>query len=185
MIDDTLTELKNAMGKAHEALRRELTRLRTGRASPDLLDSLRVDNYGQPTPISQMASVSVPEPRMLMIKPWDKSAIRAIEAAIQQSPLGLTPQNDGTVIRLPMPPLTEQRRKELAKLAKGHGEEAKVAIRKARHDCRDMFKTIQDDGVASADEVERASKTMEDLVKEGTAKVDEIVAAKEKDILQI
>jgi ribosome recycling factor len=185
MIDDTLTELKNSMGKAHEALRRELTRLRTGRASPDLLDSLRVDNYGQPTPISQMASVSVPEPRLLMIKPWDKGSIRAIEAAIQQSPLGLTPQNDGTVIRLPMPALTEQRRKELAKLAKGHGEDAKVVIRKARHECRDMFKTIQDDGIASADEVERAREAMEELVKEGTAKVDEIVATKEKDILQI
>jgi ribosome recycling factor len=185
MIDDTLGELKNAMAKAHESLRRELSRLRTGRATPDLLDSLRVDNYGQPTPIAQMASVSVPEPRMLMIKPWDKGSIRAIEAAIQQSPLGLTPQNDGVVIRLPMPALTEQRRKDLAKLAKGHGEDAKVAIRKARHECRDMFKTIEEDGAASANEVERATKTMEDLVKEGTAKVDEIVAAKEKDIMQI
>ncbi len=185
MIDETLGELKNSMAKAHDALRRELSRIRTGRATPDLLDSLRVDNYGQPTPISQMASVSIPEARMLMIKPWDKGQIRAIEAAIQASPLGLTPQNDGTVIRLPMPPLTEQRRKDLAKLAKGHGEDAKVVIRKARHECRDMLKTIEEDGGASADDVERAAKAMEDLVKEGTAKVDEIIAAKEKDIMHV
>lgn len=185
MIDDTLNELKAAMSKAHDSLRRELSRLRTGRASPDLLESLRIDNYGTPTPIAQMASISVPEPRMLVIKPWDKSQIRPIEAAILASPLGLTPQNDGTIIRLPMPPLTEQRRKELAKVAKGHGEDAKVAIRKARHECRDMLKSIEDEGAASADDVERAQKAMEDLVKDGSAKVDEIIAAKEKDILQI
>jgi ribosome recycling factor len=185
MIDDTLNELKGNMAKAHESLRRELSRIRTGRASPDLLESLRVDNYGQPTPIHQVASVSVPEPRMLVIKPWDKGMIRPIETAILASPLGLTPQNDGVVIRLPMPPLTEQRRKELAKVAKGHGEDAKVAIRKCRHECRDMLKSIEEEGAASANDVERATKAMEDLVKEGTTKVDEIVAAKEKDILSL
>ena len=185
MIDDTLAELRSGIGKAHEALRRELSRIRTGRATPDLLDSLRVDYYGTPTPISQMASVSVPEPRMLVVKPWDRTQIKVIEAAIQQSPLGLTPQNDGEIIRLPMPALTEQRRKELAKLARQHLEDAKVAIRKARHECRDMLKSIEDDGEASADEVERATKAMEDVVKEGSAKADEIVASKEKDILHV
>lgn len=185
MIDETLHELKGTIGKAHDALKRELSRLRTGRASPDLLDSLRIDYYGTPTPIAQMASISIPEPRLLVIKPWDKSSIKLIESTIMQSPLGLNPQNDGEIIRLPMPPLTEQRRKELAKLAKGHGEDAKVAIRKGRHECRDMLKTIQEDGGASADEVERAEKTMEDIVKDGTAKIDEMIATKEKDILTI
>ncbi len=182
MIDETLEGLKASIGKAQEALRRELTRIRTGRASPDILDTLRVDYYGTPTPISQMASISVPEARMLTVKPWDKSSIRLIENAILQSPLGLNPQNDGEIIRLPMPPLTEQRRKEMAKLAKGHGEDCKVAIRKARHDCRDMLEQIKSDGVAGEDEVERAQKAMEDIVKEGSAQVDSIVAAKEKDI---
>lgn len=185
MIDDTLAELRTAIAKAHEALRRDLSRIRTGRASPDLLDSIRVDYYGQPTPIAQMASISVPEPRLLTIKPWDRSQIKAIEAAIVQSPLGLTPQNDGEIIRIPMPPLTEQRRKELAKLARAHLEDCRVAIRKARHDCRDMLAQIENDGDASADDVDRASKTMEEIVKEGTAKAEEIVAAKEKDILHL
>jgi ribosome recycling factor len=185
MINETLDELKNGIAKAHESLKRELSRLRTGRATPDLLDSIRVDYYGTPTPVSQMASVSVPEPRLLVIKPFDASTIKAIEQSIQQSPLGLTPQNDGKIIRLPMPTLTEQRRKDLAKLAKGHGEDSKIAIRKARQECREMFKTIQDDGVAGADEVERATKTMEEIVKEGTDKTDQLVASKEKDILSI
>jgi ribosome recycling factor len=101
MIEETLQETRTSIGKAHEALRRELSRVRTGRATPELLDSIRVDYYGTPTPVSQMASIAVPEPRMLTIKPWEKSAIKQIESAILQSPLGITPQNDGTIIRLP------------------------------------------------------------------------------------
>ncbi len=185
MIDDTLAELKTGIAKAHDALKRELSRLRTGRASPELLDSLRIDYYGTPTPVSQMASIAVPEPRLLTIKPWDKSAIKLIESAIVQSPLGLTPQNDGEIIRLPMPALTEQRRKELAKVARGHCEDCKVAIRKARHECKDMLAQIDKDGDAPADDVERAMKAMEEIVKDGTGKADEILAAKEKDILTV
>lgn len=185
MIADTLTELKTSIAKAHDALKRELSRLRTGRATPELLDSIRVDYYGTPTPIAQMAAVSVPDPRMLQIKPWDRSALKLIEQAIVASPLGLNPQNDGETIRLPMPPLTEQRRKELAKVAKGHGEDAKIAIRHARKECRDMLSQIESDGEASADEVERAAKTMEDIVKEGVSQCDAIVAVKEKDILTL
>lgn len=185
MIQETLEELRKAIAKAHDALRKELSRIRTGRATPDLLESIRVDYYGTPTPISQMASVSVPEPRLLTIKPYERGQIKAIESAIVQSPLGLNPQNDGELIRIPMPPLTEQRRKELAKLARSHLEDSKIAIRKARHDCRDMLASIESDGEASKDEVDRASKAMEELVKEGTAKADEIVASKEKDILQV
>lgn len=185
MIEETLQELRDSITKAHEALRRELTRLRTGRASVDLLDSIRVDYYGTPTPVAQMASVTIPEPRMLVIKPWEKNQIKPIETAILASSLGLTPQNDGTVIRLPMPPLTEQRRKELVKVARGNAEDAKVSIRKARHGCRDMLAALVEDKVASEDEVERATKKMEEVVQEGVAKVDEIIAAKEKDILTI
>ena len=185
MIEDTLNELRQAIGKAHDNLKRELARLRTGRASPDLLDSLRVDYYGTPTPIAQMASVAVPEPRLLTIKPWDRGSLKLIEQAIVTSPLGLNPQNDGEIIRLPIPPLTEERRKEFAKLARGTGEDCKVAIRKARHECKDMLAQIEKDGDASQDDVERAMKAMEEIVKEGGGKVDEIVAAKEKDIMTV
>ena len=185
MIEETLQETKNSIGKAHDALRRELSRVRTGRATPELLDSIRVDYYGTPTPVSQMASIAVPEPRMLTIKPWEKSSIKLIESAILQSPLGITPQNDGAIIRLPMPPLTEQRRKDLAKISKGHGEDAKVAIRKARHECRDMLGEIKADGGASEDDVERGMKKLEEIIQEAVAKVDEIIAAKEKDIMTL
>ncbi|MDQ3031287.1 MAG: ribosome recycling factor [Myxococcota bacterium] len=185
MIEDTLGELRTSIAKAHDSLRKELSRIRTGRATPELLESIRIDYYGTPTPISQMASVAVPEPRLLTIKPYERGQIKAIESAIVQSPLGLNPQNDGELIRIPMPPLTEQRRKELAKVARSHLEDSKIAIRKARHDCRDMLASIESDGEASKDEVDRGSKAMEEIVKEGTAKADEIVASKEKDILQV
>jgi ribosome recycling factor len=132
MIEETIEELNSAIGKAHDALRRELSKLRTGRAHPSLLESIRVDAYGSPTPIAQMATVNVPEARMLTIKPWDKTQLKAIEKALVQSPLGLNPQNDGEIIRVPLPPLTEERRKELVKLAKRAGEDSKVTIRKAR-----------------------------------------------------
>ncbi|MDW8245437.1 MAG: ribosome recycling factor [Sandaracinaceae bacterium] len=185
MIEEALSELKEAIGKAHEALRRELGRIRTGRASPDMLDVVRVDYYGRPTPVSQMASITVPEPRLLVIKPWDKNQLKAIEMAILQSPLGLSPQNDGTVIRVPIPPLTTERRKELAKMARAAGEECKVAIRKARHHCRDILEELKKEGGVSEDEIERAMKRVEEIVHEGVAKVDEIVASKEKDIMTI
>ena len=185
MIEETLDELNMAISKAHSALRRELSRIRTGRASPELLDTIRVDYYGTPTPIQQMASVSVPEPRMLVVKPWDRSNLTAIERAIMQSPLELNPQNDGEIIRLPMPSLTEERRKELAKLARKHGEDCKVAIRKARHDSKDMLASLEKEGEASEDEVERALKKMEEIVQKGTADVDATVERKEKDIIAI
>lgn len=185
MINDTLNDLRTANGKAHDALKRELSRLRTGRASADLLDSLRVDYYGTPTPISQMANIAAPEARLLTIKPWDRASIKLIEHAIVTSPLGLNPQNDGELIRLPIPALTEERRKEFAKLARGHGEDAKVAIRKARNECKELLQAIEKDGEASQDDVQRAMKAMEEIVKEGTTTVDEIVASKEKDIMTV
>ncbi len=185
MIDETLEELQGGMEKAHDALRRDLTKLRTGRANPDMLESIRVDYYGTPTPLNQMASVTVPEARMLMIKPWDRSAISLIERAIQTSPIELNPQNDGEVIRLPIPMLTEERRRDIVKLARDYGEKCRVAIRAARHDAKDILETLKKEGEAGEDEVDRAMKKLEAIVQEGTAKVDEIVARKEKDIMEI
>lgn len=185
MIDETLEELQQAIGKAHEALRRDLSKLRTGRANPDILSGLRVDYYGTPTPIQQMAAVNVPEPRMLTIKPWEANQLKAIEKAIMESDLGLNPQNDGEIIRLPLPPLTEERRKELTKVARKQGEDCKVAIRKARHDAKDMLDTLEKDGDVGQDEADRARKKLEEIVQTGTGKVDEIVQKKEKDILTV
>lgn len=185
MLKDTLDDLKASIQKAHEALRRDLARVRTGRANPDILDSVRVDYYGTPTPLKQMASISVPEPRMIMIKPFERSSIRSIETAILQGELGLNPSNDGEVIRLPMPPLTEERRRDLTKVAKKNGEECKVAIRKARHEAKDMIDALEKDGDIGRDDAERGKKELEEIVKAGIAEVDTIVAKKEKDILEV
>lgn len=185
MVGDTLEELKSAVGKAHEALKREMAKIRTGRAHPSLLDSLRVDAYGSPTPISQLASINVPEARMLTVKPWDKSQIKAIEKVIVTSPLGLTPQNDGEIIRVPLPALSEERRKEMVKLAKRAGEETKVVIRKARHDAKEMVESLVDDKEIGEDDGTRAQKDIEDIVQKGVAEVDNIVARREKDILEV
>jgi ribosome recycling factor len=185
MVNETLDELRSAVGKAHEALKRELAKLRTGRAHPSILDSIRVDAYGSPTPIAQMASVTVPEARMLLIKPWDKTQVKAIEKALVQSPLGLTPMNDGEIIRVPMPALTEERRKDFVKLAKRAGEDSKVIIRKARHDAKELIEGLVDEKEIGEDDGERALKDVEDATQRGTAEVDQIVSRKEKDILEV
>lgn len=185
MVNEILDDLKNSIAKAHEALKRELAKLRTGRANPALLDSIRVDAYGSPMPISQMATINVPEARMLTIKPWDKSQIKAIEKALVQSPLGLTPMNDGEIIRVPLPPLTEERRKELSKLAKRAGEDSKVVIRKARHDAKELIEGLVDEKDIGEDDGERAQKEIEELIQRATAEVDAIVGRKEKDILEV
>lgn len=185
MVEETLEDLKNALAKAHEALKRELSKIRTGRAHPSILDSVRVEAYGSPMPISQMATVNVPEARMLTIKPWDKSQIKAIEKALLQSPLGLTPQSDGEMIRVPLPPLTEERRKEFVKIARRAGEDSRVVIRKARHDAKELIESLVDDKEIGEDDGERAQKEIEELVQRGSAEVDHIVARKEKDILEV
>lgn len=185
MIEETIQELKDGITKAHEALRRELGRLRTGRANPGMLDSIRVEYYGAQTPLNQMASVSVPEPRLIIIKPFDKTTIGQIEKAIMMSPVDLNPQNDGEVIRIPVPALTEERRKDLVKVARGHGETCKIAIRAARHEARDMMDAFKKDGDFGEDEVDRALKKLEGVVQEGNSATDEIIAKKEKDILEI
>jgi ribosome recycling factor len=185
MLDDVQTELLSNLAKAHDSLRRDLAKLRAGRANPDLLSSLRVDYYGTMTPLSQMANVNVPEARLLTVKPWDKTAIKAVEKAIRESQLGLNPQVDGDLIRVPMPALTEERRREFVKIAKKYGEECKVTIRKARHEAMDVVSELVDSGDSSEDEGDRAKRKTEETVADGVKQVDALVAQKEKDIMEV
>ncbi|MDH4281159.1 MAG: ribosome recycling factor [Myxococcales bacterium] len=185
MLTETLQELGASIDKAHEALKRDLAKIRAGRANPAILDGIRIDYYGSPTPLKQLASISVPEARMILLKPFDRSQIQVVEKAIMEAQLGLNPSNDGEIIRLPMPPLTEERRKELVKVARKSGEECKVAIRKARHDAKDMIDSLEKEGEVGEDEADRARKELEDVVKAGSAKVDQIVGKKETDILEV
>jgi ribosome recycling factor len=185
MIDDVHKELLASVSKAQDALKRDLSKLRAGRATPALLDGIRVDYYGTATPLAQMAHINVPEPRCITVKPWDKTQIKAVEKALRESDLGLNPQPDGDIVRIPLPPLTEERRKEFVKIARKYSEECKVSIRKARHDALDMLSNIENEGEASADDVERAKKRTEDAVAEATKQVDAIVGSKEKDIMEV
>lgn len=185
MWEDVLQELRQGIEKAIEALRRDLAKVRTGRAHAGMLDGLRVDYWGTPTPIAQMATVSVPEPRLITVKPWEKGQVKAVEKAIRESDLNLNPQVDGDLIRLPIPALTEERRKEMVKLTKKYAEESKVVVRKHRRDANEMLGTLESEGDVSGDEADRARKKVEEIVLEGTTKVDSIVAAKEKDVLEV
>jgi ribosome recycling factor len=185
MIQDVQKELGSAVSKAHDALKRDLSKLRAGRANAGLLDGIRVDYYGTPTPLGQMAHVNVPEPRLIIVKPWDKTQIKLVEKALRESDLGLSPQVDSDVIRIPLPPLTEERRKEFVKIARKYGEECKVSIRKARHDALDILGSLEEAGEASADDVDRAKKRVEETVQDAVKQVDQSVSTKEKDILDV
>lgn len=185
MIEEVLAELSQGAERAHAALRRDLAKLRTGRAHPSMLDGLRVDYYGQLTQLAQMATVHVPEPRLITVKPWDRSVIKAVEKCIKESDLGLNPAVDGDLIRIPIPALSEERRKDLVKVARKNGEECRVAIRKVRHEALDMLSDIKKDGAASEDDVERGKKKAEEIVAEAVKTVESIISSKEKDILEI
>jgi ribosome recycling factor len=185
MIDEILGDLKDAIGKSQEAFKRDLGKLRTGRAHAGMLDSIRVDYYGTQTPLNQLATINVPEARMLTVRPWDKGAVKLVDKALRESDLGINPLVDADVIRIPIPQLTEERRKDLVKLVKRMAEDCKVAVRKHRHDAIDMLTALQDDGDASEDEVTRAKKKLEEIVSDAGKKVDEIQQAKEKDIFEI
>ena len=185
MIDDVLQELRDSIGKTQDALRRELSRLRTGRAHAGMLDGIRVDYYGQMTPLAQMATINTPESRLLTVKPWDKSKVSAVDKAIRESDLGLNPQTDGDLLRIPVPALSEQRRKELVKVAKKHGEECKIAARKARHEAIDMLTELKDGGDISEDDMDRGKKKVEDVIAEASQAVDAAIASKEKEILTV
>lgn len=185
MIDDIHKDLRDSISKAHDALKRDLSKVRTGRANAAMLDSVKVDYYGSPTPLSQMATVSTPEPRLITVKPWDKSAMKLAEKAIREADLGLNPQTDGDIIRVPIPPLTEERRREMVKLAKKFAEEGKVSIRNARRDAMEMIGSLVKDGDASEDEGERARKKAEEIVVEGVKQVDTLLSHKEKDVMDV
>lgn len=184
MIEDVKQEAKDLMDKAIESLKRDFNRVRTGRASITLLDGIRADYYGQATPLSQMASLSAPEPRLLMIQPWDPKSLEAIEKAILKSDLGLTPQNDGRVVRLSIPALTQERRKELAKVVRKMGEETKVAVRNARREANEMLKEYKTEGEISEDDSRRGQTEVQKLTDDFIAKVDGLLAEKEKEILE-
>lgn len=183
MIDEKT--LRDRMQKTVDAVRRDLAKIRTGLASPSILDNVFVDYYGTKTPIPQAAAISVPEPRTLAIKPWDKGLMQAIERAIQMSDIGINPVNDGTYIRLNMPVLTGDRRKELAKHAKKIGEEGKVAIRNIRRDENDRIKKEFKDQNKSEDELKQWTDKIQALTDKFTGDVDKVVADKEKDILTV
>lgn len=185
MPQQVLKEAEERMDKAIASLKRELSTLRAGRATPSLLDRVTVDYYGSPTPVNQVANISTPEPRLIVIQPWEKTMLGPIEKAILKSDLGLTPTNDGNVIRIAIPALTEQRRMELVKLAKKSGEEAKVAVRNIRRDANDSIKKLEKNGDITEDDM----KHHQDLVQKATDKhvtlVDQVVSDKEKEIMEV
>ena len=184
-IDSILLDAEDRMEKALAALDREFAKLRTGRATTALVDGIKADYYGTPTPISQMASVAVPDSRTLTIQPWDKGGIALIEKAILKSDLGLTPVNDGKVVRIVMPPLTEERRKDLSKVARKYSEDAKVAVRNVRRDANDSLKKLEKDKVITEDDQKRATEDVQKLTDKCVADVDKKCAAKEKEIMEI
>ncbi|MBF0780015.1 MULTISPECIES: ribosome recycling factor [unclassified Granulicatella] len=185
MINVILDKAKERMTKAQAALSRELGAIRAGRANASLLDRLSVDYYGAPTPINQMAQISVPEARMLLITPYDKSILKDMERAILQSDIGITPSNDGNVIRLVIPPLTEERRKELAKQVKKEAENAKVSIRNIRRDAIDELKKAEKAKDITEDDLRQAEKKVQDLTDQATKELDKLSAEKEKELLDV
>lgn len=185
MVEELLAETRERMEKAIEALKREYSRLRTGRASVSLLDGIRVSYYGTSTPLNQLASLAVPEPRLIVVQPWDKSAIGEIEKAILKSELGLTPMNDGKLIRIAIPPLTEERRKELVKIARKTAEESKIAIRNIRRDTNEMLKELKQEKEISEDDLYRFQDEVQKITDDFISRVDEVYGDKEKEILEI
>ena len=184
-IDSILLDTEERMEKALASLERDFAKLRTGRASTSLVDGIKADYYGTPTPISQMASVAVPDSRTLTIQPWDKGGIAAVEKAILKSDLGLTPVNDGKIIRISIPPLTEERRKELGKVSRKYGEEAKVAVRNVRRDANDSLKKLEKDKAITEDDLKRSVDDVQKLTDRFVAEVDKKCTAKEKEIREI
>ncbi len=184
MIEEVYQETRDRMGKSISALKNELKRVRTGRASLSLLDGIRADYYGTLTPLNQMASLQVPEPRLIAIQPWDVSALKEIEKAILKSDLGLTPSNDGKIIRITIPPLTEERRKELVKIVSKIAEEHRVAIRNIRRDSNELLKGLKKDGDISEDDAFKAQDEVQHITDEHIEMIDEICKKKEKEILE-
>jgi len=184
-VEGALADAKDKMGKAVSVLKEEMAGIRTGRATPALLHRITVDYYGQQVPLNQLASVSVPEPRMLQIQPFDKNAIASIEKSIQSSDLGINPSNDGNVIRLAIPQLTEERRKELVKVVHHRAEEGRVAVRNVRRHHKDDLEKLEKDHAISEDDLKRAEKELQKLTDRFVAEVDEILTHKEQELKEI
>ena len=183
---ELLASTKEGMSKTVEALQEEFNRIRTGKATPALLDGVKVEYYGSTVPIKQVASLSIPEARLIVIQPWDKNSIEAIEKGILQADLGLNPMNDGNVIRVPIPQLTEERRHELVKYVRKLAEESRVSIRNTRRDVNDKLKTMEKDGKISEDEYHRLhDKEIQEITDDFIEKIGEIVARKEEEIMEV
>ena len=185
MLDEQYKKTEEHMKKTLELLVHELAGIRTGKASPAILDTIRVNYYGQQVPVKQVANISVPDARTITIQPWDRSQIGEIEKAIQASDLGLNPQNDGGTIRLPIPQLTEERRRDLVKVVKRIGEESKVAVRNVRRDTNERIKKLEKEHDISEDEMRSKTEAIQKLTDAFVKKVDEAVASKEKEILEL
>ncbi|MDG0866294.1 ribosome recycling factor [Candidatus Lucifugimonas marina] len=185
MLDETLDDAKERMSATVEALKREMAGVRTGRAATGLVDNLRVDYFGSEMPLNQLAQISVGDARLLVIQPWDKNAVDPIAKAIQNSDLSISPNIDGAIIRLNLPPLTEERRRDLVKSVKARGEESKVTIRSIRRDAQDMIRTIEKDGDASQDDCQRAQKDLQKLTDGSVAIIETEAAAKGEEVMQV
>ena len=185
MLDTIHTECKQSMKASVDALRKALSQIRTGKATPALLEGIMVEAYGSKMPINQVATLAAPEPRMLTVQPFDPKQIQAIEKAIHASDLGINPTNDGSMIRLPVPPLNEERRKDFVKMAKSKGEDAKVAVRNARRDANDQLKKAKEKGTITEDEMHRGEKDVQKLTDEFVGEIDKILGGKEKEIMEV
>ncbi|MCK9264191.1 MAG: ribosome recycling factor [Deltaproteobacteria bacterium] len=185
MMNEVIAEVKQDMEKTVAAMRQSLQKVRTGRASIGILDGIMVDYYGTPTPLKQLATLAVPEPRLITIQPWDKGAISSIEKAIFKSELGLTPANDGKIIRVPIPPLNEERRRDLVKMVKKTAEEYRVEIRNHRRDANAMLKDLEKDKEISQDELKTSQDKVQDLTNDYIKQVDTLLVDKEKEIMEV
>jgi ribosome recycling factor len=183
--DDIVKDLHDRILKTLDQLKHDLTAVRTGRASLHLLDGVKVDYYGTPTPLNQVATLSVPEARLIMVKPWEKNMIPVIEKAIRDANLGVNPMSDRELVRVPIPALTEERRKDIVKQVRHKGEEHKIAIRNERRDAKELIEASEKDGDISGDESKKALEKMQKETDDGVKKIDEIVAAKEKEVMQV
>lgn len=185
MIDETLLDAEEKMEKAVSVAKEDLASVRTGRANPSMFSRIVVEYYGAPTPLNQLASVNIPEARMAIIKPYDQTQLNAIEKAVRESDLGVNPSNDGQIIRIVIPQLTEERRREMVKIAKGKGEDARISIRSVRRKAKEELDRIQKDGEAGEDEVARAEKELQNLTDSYTTQVEELVKNKEAELLEV
>ncbi len=185
MTKSVIASMKTNMEKSVESLRKEYQKVRTGRATTALLDDIKVNYYDVPTPLNQVASLSIPEARVMVIQPWEVKLIPVIEKAILNANIGLTPTNDGKIIRLSMPPLTEERRKEIVKMLRKMAEDAKIAMRNIRRDGNDELKKLEKDKKISEDDLKRAEKDVQDVTNSFVSKIDEVLALKEKEVMEV